>query len=62
MLVTKNLPSPGMRKVNSMKIDPVNRSGTMGPSSVKSGIIAFRSTCATTTREGDSPFASAVRT
>ena len=41
VLVTKYLPKPGMRKVASMKIDPVAILGICGPRIVISGMRAF---------------------
>ena len=62
MLDTKNLPSPGTRKITSTKIVPVIRLGICGPRMVISGISAFLSAWPQHHRASRiSPLARAVR-
>ena len=51
-----------MRKMASMKMEPVIRSGTSGPVTVTMGNMALRSTWRLSTVRGASPLAFAVRT
>ena len=48
--MTKKRPRPGMRKVCSMKIEPVRMLGISGIMTVTNGIRALRATCQSSTR------------
>ena len=60
--MVKYRPRPGIRKIVSMKKDPVIRLAIIGPAMVSRGIRAFLNTCTTTTENSVRPLARAVRT